>query len=60
MNDKKYEDTPITNWFKVTNYVHSPKYFYYDYETNFINFSLERPKDYHRIGSIRWNKYDTM
>ncbi len=60
MTDKKYEDTPITNWFTVKNYIHSPKYFYYDYSTNLINFSIERPKDYYRIGSIRWNKYDTM
>jgi len=62
MTDKKYEDTSITNWFKIKNidYIASPKYFYYDHFNNIINFSVERPKDYYKIGSIRWNKYDTM
>ena len=62
MMNKKYEDTPITNWFKVKNkdYVASPKYFYYNHSENLINFSVERPKDYYRIGTIRWNNYDTM
>lgn len=62
MTDKKYEDTPITNWFKIKNndYIASPKYFYYDHYNNIISFSVERPKDYYKIGSIRWTKYDTM
>jgi hypothetical protein len=62
MIDKKYEDTPITNWFKIKNkdYIPSPKYFYYNHSENLINFSVERPKNYYKIGSIRWNKYDTM
>ena len=48
MTDKKYEDTPITNWFKIKNnvYIASPKYFYYDHYNNIISFSVERPKDY--------------
>lgn len=54
----EYEDNPITKWFKVKNknYVQSPKYFYY----NGINttFLLEKPKNYFKIGIVRWKEYD--
>lgn len=54
-----YEDTSITKWFKIKNkdYVQSPKYFYYDGQN--IEFLLERPKKYYKIGLIKWKEYDT-
>jgi hypothetical protein len=62
MNDIKYEDTPITNWFKIKNKDHvlSPKYFYYDHLKDNIIFSVERPKNCYNIGTVRWTKYNTM